>query len=58
MPPTERGSLKKALSNLKRPDSDKDAELRLLGRTAEPQNVEEAAKAAQVILDRERQKAS
>jgi hypothetical protein len=35
MPANERGSLRAAFSNFNRPDSDKEAELKLLGRTVE-----------------------
>ena len=35
MPANERGSLRAAFTNFNRPESDKEAELKLLGRTAE-----------------------
>lgn len=43
MPANERGSLRAAFSNFNRPESEKEAELKLLGRTAEPAT-EEAPK--------------
>jgi hypothetical protein len=36
MPANERGSLRAAFSNFNRPESEKEAELKLLGRTVEP----------------------
>ncbi len=36
MPANERGGLKAAFTNFNRPDADKEAELKLLGRTVEP----------------------
>jgi hypothetical protein len=35
MPASDRGGLKAAFSNFKRPDTEQEAEIRLLGRTAE-----------------------
>ncbi len=35
MPANERGSLRAAFTNFSRPESEKEAELKLLGRTAE-----------------------
>lgn len=36
MPANERGSLRAAFTNFNRPDAEKEAELKLLGRTVEP----------------------
>ena len=36
MPANERGGLRAAFTNFNRPDADKEAELKLLGRTVEP----------------------
>ena len=36
MPANERGSLRAAFTNFNRPETEKEAELKLLGRTAEP----------------------
>lgn len=36
MPANDRGGLRAAFSNFNRPESDKEAELKLLGRTVEP----------------------
>jgi hypothetical protein len=44
MPANERGSLKAAFSNFNRPESEKEAELKLLGRTVEPAAAEPAPK--------------
>ena len=47
MPANERGSLRAAFSNFNRHDAEKEAELKLLGRTVEPVPPEPAPKAAQ-----------
>ena len=36
MPANDRGSLRAAFSNFNRPDTEKEAEFKLLGRTVEP----------------------
>jgi hypothetical protein len=46
MPANERGSLRAAFSNFNRHDAEKEAELKLLGRTVEPVPAEPAPKAA------------
>jgi hypothetical protein len=44
MPANERGSLRAAFTNFNRPDAEKEAELKLLGRTVEPTAPEPATK--------------
>jgi len=44
MPANERGGLRAAFSHFNRADSEKEAELKLLGRTVEPSKTEQAPK--------------
>jgi hypothetical protein len=44
MPANERGSLRAAFTNFNRPDADKEAELKLLGRTVEAPPAEQKPK--------------
>ena len=44
MPANERGSLRAAFTNFNRPEAEKEAELKLLGRTADSSQAEEAPK--------------
>ena len=44
MPANDRGGLRAAFSNFNRPESEKEAELKLLGRTVEPTSPEPPAK--------------
>src|SRR5579863_574518 len=44
MPANERGSLRAAFTNFNRPEAEKEAELKLLGRTVEPSPAEEPPK--------------
>jgi hypothetical protein len=49
MPPSERGGLKAAFTNFNKPDADKEAELKLLGRTVQEDSQTATAVTAPII---------